>query len=337
MRKTILYLLLLALIAGAAYYFVFYKPDGAFPKSEADFGVKDTAAIGKLFLSTPAGENILLERSDSGWVLNKKYKALQSTVDIVMEVLHKQEAKYPAPEAAHNNIIKSLAGDGVKVEVYNRAGDKIKVFYVGGEAHESSGSYMLLEGAPRAYLVHIPGIAGMLKPSYTTSFGDWRDRTVFNISASDIASLAITYPDEPLNSFTIHHNDKITVDADNGVKGTQPLNEKRVNDYLGFFKNINCEGYLNGKLAIDTIIAHVPLKCTIELVTKKGRTQRVDVYWKPLSKRSKNATESRHEVKPGYDGDRYYAVYNNYADTAIIQEFNFGKLFRKAFEFYQRN
>lgn len=336
MRKTILYLVLLALIGGAAYYFVFYKPDAGFPKSESDFGIKDTAAIGKIFLSTPTGENILVERSDSGWVLNKKYKALQSTVDLVMEVLSKQEAKYPAPEASHNGIIKSLAGNGVKVEVYDRKGTKMKVFYVGSEAHESSGSYMLLEGAPRTYLVHMPGFTGILKPSYTTRFSDWRDRTVFNTPAANIASLTITYPEEPLNTFTIHQNEKLTVDADNGVKGTQPLNEKRVKDYLGFFQNLNCEGYLNGKIAIDTILSRVPKKCSIELITKNGRTQRLDVYWKPLSKRSKNANESSHDVKPGYDGDRYYAVYNNYADTAIIQEYNFGKLFRKAYEFYQQ-
>lgn len=335
MRKTILYLVLLALIGGAAYYFVFYKPDTGFPKSEASFGVKDTAAIGKLFLSTPFGDNILLERSDSGWVLNKKYKALRSTLEMLMEVLYKQEAKYPAPEASHNGIITGLAGNGVKVEVYDRKGNKMKTFYVGSEAHESSGSYMLLEGAPRAYLVHIPGIGGILKPSYTTSIGDWRDRTVFNVPASDIATVAVTYPEEPLNSFTIHQNEQLTVDADNGVKGTHPLNEKRVKDYLGFFQNINNEGYLNGKLGVDSSISVSPKKCTVELVTKNGRVQKLDVYWKPLSKRSKNATESSHDIKPGYDGDRYYAVYNNHADTALIQEYNFGKLFRKAYEFYQ--
>jgi hypothetical protein len=71
MRKTLLYLLLLAVLAFGVYYFIFSNKGSDFSKSEAGFTIKDTSEIGKIFLSNPAGDNILLERTDSGWMVNK--------------------------------------------------------------------------------------------------------------------------------------------------------------------------------------------------------------------------------------------------------------------------
>lgn len=336
MQKTLLYLLLLAVLGGAAYYFVFAdRENSAFPASEAGFTIRDTGSIGKIFLSQPNNASVLLERTDSGWIVNKKYKALNGTLNLLMECLYKQEASYPASDAAHNGIIKSMAGTGVKTEIYDRKGELIRTFYVGQEAHEAAGSYMLMQGAKKPYLVRIPGFDGFLKSRYNTDIDDWRDRTVFNFPAEEIQSVSINYPEEPLNSFTVTQYPDISVKADPNAVGTLPLNKKRVKDFLGFFVNVNCEGYLSGVWGIDTVLSQVPKKCTIDVVSKQGKSQHLDVYWMPINRRSKNREFSSRDIKSGYDGDRYYAVMNNFKDTAIIQQYNFGKIFRRAYEFYE--
>lgn len=339
MQKTLLYLLLLLIFGGGAYYFVFSDRDSAFPAHEAGFRIKDTSRIGKLFLVNKHGESVLIERTPQGWKLNGQYKALTSTVTHLLGTLARQETKAPVPEVSHNSIIQTMAGSSTKVEVYDRNGKPMRIFYVGSDAHNYIGTYMLLEGASKPYLVGIKGFEGSLSASYNTDFDNWRDRTVFDIPEQDIQSVSVDYEEHPLNSFRItQENGKMDIEVDPRVVGTMEPNINRISTYLGFFTNLHCEGYLNGKMHIDSILSTVPKLGTIS-VTGKDNTyhQEVDVYWMPINKRSKNKVTLSRDVKPGYDADRYYAVMNNGADTIIIQQFNFGKILRKAYEFYEKD
>lgn len=337
MQKTALYLFFLLLFGGGVYYFVFNKKEAPFSEKEAGFQIKDTAMIGTIFLSVPSGESILLNRTDSGWALNKQYKPLSSTLNTLLTTLRQQQAVYPTPESAHNRVITQLAGNGIKVEVYDRAGEKIKVFYVGNEVHNYEGTSMLMEGADKSYVVKVGSFTGLVRSRYTTDMMNWRDRTVMDFKEEDIKTVSVTYPDAPLNSFVVNNNGgDIRVTADPGVIGTQSLNERRVKMFLGFFENLNCEGYLNGEVGLDSVISTLPKKCIIDITTHKGKHQHVDIYWMPQNQRSKNTDTTRNrEVPRGFDVDRYYAVGNNYKDTMLIQDFTFDKVFRKAYEFYQ--
>lgn len=337
MQKTALYLFFLLLFGGGVYYFIFNKKDAAFPEEEAGFQIKDTAAVGTIFLSMPNNDRILLNRTDSGWMLNKQYRPLASTLNTLLTTLRQQHTVYPTPESAHNRIITQLAGSGIKVEIYDRKGEKMKVFYVGNEVHNYEGTSMLMEGADKSYVVKVGSSTGLVRSRYSTDMINWRDRTIMNFKEDDIKTVSVTYPTAPLNSFVVTNNQgKITVTADPGVIGTQSLNERRIKMFLGFFENINCEGYLNGEVGLDSVIGTCPKKCVIDITTNKGSRQHLDIYWMPQNRRSKNANITGNmEVPEGYDADRFYAVGNNYKDTMLIQDYAFDKIFRKAYEFYQ--
>jgi len=339
MQKTLLYLFILLLFGGGVYYFIFYKKEAAFAESEAGFQIRDTASIGTIFLSTPDGRRVLLNRTDSGWTLNKKYPALTQTVNILLETLLDQQALYPTPSSAHNRIITQLAGTGIKVELYDRKGEKMRVFYVGNEVHDYEGTTMLMEGADRSFVVSLGQFIGLLYSRYNPDIDNWRSKMLINVPEKDISKVAIEYPDAPLNSFTVNNdNGKISVTADPGIIGTHQMNERRVKLFLGFFENLVCEGHLNGMKGLDSIISTVPKKCAIDLVTKQGLHQHLDIYWMPQTQRSKNIDTTRNlDIPKGYDIDRYYAVGNNFKDTLLIQQYTFDKVFRKAYEFYQED
>jgi hypothetical protein len=118
-----------------------------------------------------------------------------------------------------------------------------------------------------------------------------------------------------------------------------PLNDRRVNSFLSFFNKIVCEGYLNGVPDIDSMIGISQKRCELDIVTKNGTHQHLDIYWMPLSRRSKNAVDTTRnlQVPRGFDVDRYYAIGNDFKDTMLIQEYAFGQIFRKAYEFYQKD
>ncbi len=82
---------------------------------------------------------------------------------------------------------------------------------------------------------------------------------------------------------------------------------------------------------VDTTITTV----TTTTTTSKGKNYNMDIFWMPMTQRSKNTDTTRNrDIPDGFDVDRYYAV-NTTGDTMLIQEFAFGKIFRKAYEFYQ--
>jgi hypothetical protein len=332
MRKTLLYLFLLLLVAVGVYFLLFNKKQNPYGEQEAGFTVKDTSSIGEIYLARPTGESISIKRTSSGWIVNKRYKAHRGTLAAFLRVIKLQEAISPVARASHNTVIKSMAGNSIKVELYDRDGDKLRTFYVGGLSYDYGGNYMVQEHAKKPYIVNIPGFPGVVGPVYTTDIDDWRDRTVFNVSADNIKTLSIKYLGEPLNSFTITQDAKVTVATEPGVVGSNSLNEKRVKTYLGFFENVNCEGYLHDMPELGGIISTMPLVSVFDITGKDGYHQHLEIFRMPLTKRSKNLSTDAYGE---YDADRFYATMNDYRDTVIVQSYNFKKLWRKAYEFYQ--
>lgn len=342
MRKTLIYIVILAVLGTAIYYMLPGGGESPYDPAEAGFTVKDTSAIGKLFLAAPGGDMVTVERTDSGWVVNKQYPALPSMVNLLLTTIMKQSALYPVPKAAFNNAVEGLATHGTKVEVYDRSGKKMKVFYVGGIAVNNSGTYMMMEGAKQPYVVHQDGFVGYLTPRYSAKLRDWRDRTVFNVAAEDIKLVSLQYAGKPEQSFTVSRgpNDSPVVAAEPKVMNSPDgMNERRASAYLRFFRNVNCEGYLNGLSDNDTTIKTAPKHSSIEMVLKNGKVKHVDIYWMAVNQRSKNqkASDLANETPQDYDADRMYAIINDYKDTVMIQQLIFHNIFRKAPEFFRKD
>jgi len=336
MKKTILYFLALAFAGFSTWYFVIRDTGNPFGNNEAGFTIKDTASIGKIFIADNSGESVLLERTDTGWIVNKKYKVLPAPLQLLLFTLNRQQVLYPVSEKAQNTTIKTLAGNAVKVEIYNRNNHKMSVFYVGDEAYKFAGTIMLMDGATKPYVVKIQDFSGYLKPRYSPDIKDWRDRTIFDIAPEDIKTINVQYPAQAINSFTLtQSNNKVTVNTDPAIMKANAFNERRANLYIKFFTNINSEGYVNGADGLDSVLKIMPKKCVIDATNTKGRTQHVDIYWMPINRRSKNILTSDRYTPDSYDPDRFYAVINNYKDTVMIQNFVFEKRLRPGFEFYQ--
>ena len=76
MRKTLIYIAILAIL-GAGIYYMLPGRNGTetpFDPKEAGFTIKDTASIGKVFLAASDGESVLVERTDTGWIVNTSTK-----------------------------------------------------------------------------------------------------------------------------------------------------------------------------------------------------------------------------------------------------------------------
>jgi hypothetical protein len=344
MRKTAVYFAILAILAFSVYYFLLSdRNTSQYSQDEAGFNIKDTGAIGRIFLASSDGGSITVERTDTGWMVNKQYHALPSTLNTLLTVLTRQEPLYPVTQKAYDNVIKDMAASNIKVEVYKKDGSKMRVFYVGGSAVNNTGTNMLMDGAKKPYVVHMPGFVGYLTPQYATRLTDWRDRTVFNIPANEIKTVSVQYPSTPQYSFVINReNGDINVTADKEVMSRPGgVNKKRAESYLHLFTNVNCEGYINGLPDNDTTLKTSPKQSEIDVTGLHGQHQHVDIYWMAINRRSKNMTINKpneyNNIPPGFDADRLYAVMNDKKDTVVVQQFVFHSIFRRAFEFFTQD
>ncbi len=337
MRKTIVYILVLGVLGFGVWYFLF-SDTSVFEDDEAGFTIADTASVYKIFLADKKGDTISLNRTDEGWMVNGRYKASRTMVNTLLETFKKQYAAYPVQEAAHNNIIKAMAGTAVKTEVFNKHGRLLKTFYVGGQVSGNKGTYMLIEGAQRPYVVQLPAYQGYVTPRYSTKLNEWRDRTVVDLAPQQLESVDVKYTaeDEYLNSFSLtRKNDgSFTIATHPELKMSGEPNAARVRAYAGYFQKVGLEGYLDGVTRLDSIIASVPKRCEVTIKGTGGYTQQVDIYRMYIGKRSKNLSEDTTLPQPIFDADRYYGILNNGKDTVILQTQIFDKILRRGYEFY---
>ncbi len=336
MNRNTRILLLAVILLGITYWIVSKKKWSTAVKQVDEFAIKDTASVTKIFMANKSGIRILLERQpDNTWTFNKKGIADEPKIRLLLETLHDIQIQRPVPPSMHNGVIAILASKGIKTEIYS--GEKlIKTIYVGSETPEKIGTYMLLEGSDQAYSLHIPGFVGYLTPRFFLDELKWRSKIVFNENFNSIQTLKVVYPNNPEASF-LYNKDVFkrdgTLESQNG--GRIQADSKKVEFYLSGYKNLFVEGYYDeGTFTVhdrDSLLLLKPF-CEIELKTVSNKTTYLTVYAKPIGRRSKQQYDNNDNPLT-LDPEKYFAIINKFPAVASIQEYNFGRLFKKLSDF----
>ena len=341
-KKTRLIVVLIALIA----VFIAVNNDSTSTLNDKDsnFSVRDTASVTKIFMADNGINEVLLKRTQHGWLLNKKFPVNKRSVDFLLETIKKIKVKAPVSKASRNNVVKRLAGSSVKVEIYqyvprinlfNRVKlfyheKRTKVFFVGDVTQNNLGTYMLMEGAENPYIVYIPGFRGFVSVRFSPKPDDWKSHVVFNKNLSEIKSVEIINNKKPTESFNVK-----VVDALGNYNITRLVDGTTVSDYdtlkllnfLTSFKDLRYESRLNAILPpqrIDSILHTKPIY-KVTLVDVKNDTTRVIMFNK---NRLPDAVTKAYEQLVPVDLDRFYGSINNGQDFVLMQYYTFDKVLR---------
>lgn len=307
----------------------------------SDFRVYDTASVTKIYIANLDSEEVLLERQDRGWTLNNHYQANQTKINQMLGTMMRLQIRNPVSISSHNNVVSRLSSNSVKVEVYQIVPrinlfemiklfpheKRTKVYYVGDATKDNMGTYMLKEGADKAYVVHIPRLRGFLNTRYSPIVDDWRNHTVFKAQLADIRSLKVELNEEPMESFVVEnvgrHSYTLTRLENNfPIKNYDTLS---VLNLLTSFSDIRFEQALNKRFTQevkDSITSQVFLH-RITLTTNDGN-ENVITTFKKLVEVNDEETGRGTEL----DSDRMYALVNNNEDFVMIQYYVFDKLLR---------
>jgi len=325
MKKNLIYLAILLILAGLA-YFLYSKNRKGGSFSTKDFAIQDTSSITKIFLADKKGNKVTLYRkSISQWTVNNENVARPDAINMLLKTIHLVEIKSPIPKKAHNTIVKDMAARAIKVEVYTHDNEEPElVYYVGGATHDDDGSYMIKDGDETPFICYIPGFHGYLTTRYFTTAKDWRDAEIFRYSAiGEVKSVSVEYPKKPELSFRIDiltNNSFELIALKTGQKISR-FDTLLLKDYLSGWRNVNFEAfdYLNAKEK-DSVIRSIPE--TIYRMTKKnGRKIELKAF---LKRPGQNMPDYGKELM--YDADRMHGKLNNEPDLVLIQYFMFDKL-----------
>ena len=305
----------------------------------SDFQVWDTASVTKIYLADRKDRESLLERQENGWTLNKTYKAHPKQVEYLLTTLYKIRVKMPVSVASHDNIVKQLASQSTKVEIYQivpriNLFDKIKlfyhekrtkVFYVGDATMDSSGTFMLKEGADKAYIVYIPSFRGFITTRFTANPDDWRDHTIFHENMADIQSIEVDFNEDPEGSFRIDnigkHQYKLTRLSDNQ---DLPYDTLKIINLMSSFSDLRFEALFTNTLPQERIdsITSSPYIHYIVVTDKDGNKQDMKTFKKLVL----NGVTDFSGDLGDMDRDRMYALIDGGKDFVLIQNYVFDKV-----------
>ncbi|MBP6828041.1 MAG: hypothetical protein KA165_15870 [Saprospiraceae bacterium] len=331
MKRTLLLAALFLLLGGGAWYVLHKKStnSGSANSWDMDFAVQNTGDIYKIFIADRNGRTATLERKEGYWLYNGKSRARPTAVGSLLETISKVNVWYIPPNAAEKSMIKSLATEGIKVEIYDKAGNKMKAYYVGGVTNDEHGTFMMMENADQPYVTHIPSFVGQIRVRYLLGDDDWMDRTVFSEKPEEIQSVTVEYPQMKSESFRL---EKIK-EAEYAVKpfySTTPVSKQAQRKgvpeaYLLQFEKLGAEGYETTNPLRDSVVALVPF-AVVTLQKTSGEQKQVR-FW-PV------------EVLATREGLQYVESYFtevNKNTFMLTQDRVFGPIFRGYGYFFEGN
>ncbi len=305
-------------------YFLF-KPE----KANFSQQFKYEGSLDKIFLADMVGNSVLLMKTNGKWKLDKELPVRPDLIKLLLNTIKRVDIKAPVPAKQKDAIIKRIATNGIKVELYNND-DLVHQYYVGDPTQNQEGTYMYNESLQKVYITHIPGFIGYLSPRYSTNKEEWRDRALIKYKAKDIQSISINYrEDTKLSSFELELSPlKLSI---NGIEQADSLIQKEaIKSYLSFFKHLEIEGYENSYSKRDSVLNSKPF-CELS-IKAKNKSQYLRFFNKPINQRSKLQFDVKGQALK-YDIDRLFIDFNKGKDFGIAQMYVFGKILRKPEDF----
>ena len=195
-KRAWLYAILIAVSGTLVTWLFLLENEGTTRPQLYDFTVEDTASVDRITIRDKRPMETVLTRTRDGWRVNGGYLARPDAIEILLETLKRQEMRSFAPEKAKKRVLNMMSTRGTEV-IVEAEGEVVKHFYVGGNAPDLLGTYMMIRGSDGPYQVHIPGFNGFLNTRYFADPNMWRNRTLVSIDAENIERISLEYHHDP--------------------------------------------------------------------------------------------------------------------------------------------
>lgn len=337
MKKNILYLLLL--IAMGYVVYVLYSsdsPGSLGKKALTDFAINDTANVGKIVIDDGRSVVELKRREDGFWSLDDEYTAMPHHVDLLLKTFTAVGVQSPVSKAQKQQVMKIIAGDTRKVEVFDLEGNWIKTWYIGRSTQSSQGTFALLETpeeglSDEPFVIEYRGFRGYLTTRFHAIVNEWRWTGLFNYPELDFKKVVVETPRVPEAGYSIEVIDRFKGDFimrdHEGNEIERP--KAAIADFLGSFKSINVEHFEPdiSEAQEDSLLAMQP-SFRISVHDRNNEVQSADIYFRKPPAALQGRMGDR---TPEIDPERVFVYFNE--DLAYGQRLTFDKILRTIKDF----
>ncbi|MEQ8706888.1 MAG: DUF4340 domain-containing protein [Phaeodactylibacter sp.] len=340
MKRTLILLIVFLLLGGGAFWYLSTDDERnkmTLAGSDRDFAVEDMSKLHKIFIAGRKGERTTLLRNDEGgWDVEGGGKTNPNVMNPLLEAIHNVRIKYKPSDNALKNMVNVLATQSKKVELYDKEGNLLKAYYIGGSTADERGTYIIMDGAEQPYVAEMPGFSGNLSVRFDRLGDEWRDKNLFSKKVEDIKYLSVEYPKQKNQSFILEASGSdFTVKPfyDITPEIQRPFKEGSVEACLTNFESVGAEAFRNQHSGRDSILQTIPF-CSITLVNKSEDTTRAVFY--PIIKETITTQDRKtgDYVTTGGYLDRYF-VLRNQKDFMLAQQIVVQKVFWGYGSFYQ--
>jgi hypothetical protein len=278
--------------------------------------VPDTAGVDRIFIADKNGNTVDLVRSEHGWTVNG-LPANPVPVNLLLKTFLRVEVRSPVAKSMETNVLKVMASEAKKVEIYEGGSEPSKIWWVGHATQDHFGTFALLEkpgvGKSEApFVLGMSGFSGILTTRFHAKLDDWRSTVLAEYpDLTRITSVQVEHPAEDSAGYRVTFtNDKLELLSASGTP--IPMDTARVQDLMLHLKDSHFE-YRERTITRaqqDSVRQSEPLH-VLTITEKDNKTLRVPFY-----KKSPYPGERNMEMALlTEDLDRMWAVVD---DTALV-------------------
>lgn len=333
MKKTLIYLIILAglaMLALSAYYQNKMKNS---PEKEQAFAVENMEKLTKISLKDKQGRNLILIKKGETWLIDGKEKVRPGILKNLIDAISKVQVDSPAPKVAINNVLTEMVDRAIEVNLYENNKEKaFKTYYVGNGNHNQDGTYMLMKvngtAASTPYLVKLPGFRGVLTYRFIPDVEAWISLQYCNLMPNEVKSVSVQYKNENIDeSFKLEKdNDNFLLTTQNQVYENEDIQQTTALELFSAFKNLSIEKYINNYPRQDSVMQNLGV-LDLEIESIYGDKRKLSVYYMPAENNNERLMKRKDGTYTNYNADRLFA-YNHETDAFVsIQFVTFGKTF----------
>ncbi len=324
-KKLIIATVIFVLIGSLAAWLIFFGGNKASKFPDRDFAVENIDDVGKVFIANRSGDVLNLEKIKGQWMVNGKSPAGESAMNVILTTIQSISVKYIPPKAALERIINDLAANGIKVEIYNTRGKKMKSYYVGGNISDDTGTAFIMDGFEQPYILHIPGHVGALRSTFNLKEKDIVDRWLFKEKFEDVAFVSIEYPTLKSNSFTLENKNgdwEVNPFYELTPRINQPVQTSAVEAFITGFERIGAEAIINDSPEKDSVLSLIPF-AIISMRKTNGEEKSFKLY--PIYDQVVEEEEKYDNPQSNVFVERYFGQ-SHTGDFYLVQHINFQKV-----------
>lgn len=255
------------------------------------FAVEDVDQVHKVFIADRAGHQALLERVEGlHWTYTNKatgktYRANPGAVHTLLQTINRLRVRQAVNKAAIDNAVRSLAARSTKVEIYNKEGEAIRVYYVGSMVSGGTGNHIIMQDAEQPYVGYLPRFQGTIDTRYILDEASWRDKAFIRLDPKDLEFVQVAYqaPNQRSASFRVNRkgrNNYEVLPTDPSIEAhpMDQLNQANVETFIEDFDIIAAEMLIQDKQQRDTVITTQPFAVITYKANYHNEPQVIRVY-----------------------------------------------------------